>query len=144
MVYQAIGKYVNPTRSRQIIETASLEHLSTREQGLVSLDQKHTWNVAKVHCQKKQSQQVAWQAATSMEKLIKSSQNKRSIKSSDDDEQGDSDDKDEETEKEEVDEGEEKMKNILNDPEYKFHSLRKTSSLLWRLREAKVCPLFYS
>jgi len=29
MVYHAIGKYVNPTRYRQIIETESAERLST-------------------------------------------------------------------------------------------------------------------
>ena len=74
MVYQAIGKYVNPTRYRQIIETASSEFLTPHEQGLISLDQKHTSNVAKVHYQKRRSRQVALQAMDCMVKLIKNSQ----------------------------------------------------------------------
>ena len=75
MVYQAAGKYVNPTRYRQIIETASSEFLSPQEQDAISLDQKHTSNVAKVHYQKKRSRRVAEKAMDCMEKLIRSSQN---------------------------------------------------------------------
>ena len=75
MVYQASGKYVNPTRYRQIIETASSEFLSPQEQDAISLDQKHTSNVAKVHYQKKRSRRVAEKAMDCMEKLIRSSQN---------------------------------------------------------------------
>ena len=71
MVYQAIGKYITPTRYRQIIETASVENLNSEEQRLVSLDQKHTSNVAKVHYQKRKSQEVARKASQCMEKLIK-------------------------------------------------------------------------
>ena len=75
MVYQAIGKYVNPTRYRQIIETASSDFLSIKDQSLISLDQKHTSNVAKVHYQKKRSREVAQKAINCMEKLIQGSQN---------------------------------------------------------------------
>ena len=75
MVYQAIGKYVNPTRYRQIIETASSDFLSIKDQSLISLDQKHTSNVAKVHYQKKRSREVAQKAMNCMEKLIQGSQN---------------------------------------------------------------------
>ena len=73
MVYQAIGKYINPTRYRQIIETESAERLTVEEQALVSLDQKHTSNVAKVHYQKKKSQDVARKASTCIESLVSSS-----------------------------------------------------------------------
>ena len=73
MVYQASGKYVNPTRYRQIIETASSEFLSPQEQDAISLDQKHTSNVAKVHYQKNRSRRVAEKAMDCMEKLIRSS-----------------------------------------------------------------------
>ena len=75
MVYQAIGKYVNPTRYRQIIETASSDFLSIKDQSLISLDQKHTSNVAKVHYQKKRSREVAQKAMNCMEKWIQGSQN---------------------------------------------------------------------
>ena len=74
MTYQAIGKYVNPTRYRQIIETESADSLSTEDQQAISLDQKHTSNVAKVHYQKKRSRSVAQNAMNCMEKLIKNSQ----------------------------------------------------------------------
>ena len=73
MVYQAIGKYVNPTRYRQIIETESAERLSTEEQAIVSLDQKHTSNVAKVHYQKQKSRDVARKASECMKILINNS-----------------------------------------------------------------------
>ncbi|XP_066934540.1 uncharacterized protein [Clytia hemisphaerica] len=74
MVYQAIGKYVNPTRYRQIIETASSEHLSPADQEMISQDQKHTSNVAKVHYRKKNSRIVAQKASECIVRLIQSSQ----------------------------------------------------------------------
>jgi len=70
MVYQAIGKYVNPTRYRQIIETESAKLLSVNEQSLISLDQKHTSNVAKVHYQKLRSREVAQKSSECMKKMI--------------------------------------------------------------------------
>ena len=74
LVYQAIGKYINPTRYRQIIETESVQNLSTEEQAMVTLDQKHTSNVAKVHYQKLRSRDVAKQASLCLKKLINDEQ----------------------------------------------------------------------
>ena len=48
LVHQAIGKYINPTRYRQIIETESSERLTTEEQRFISEDQKHSSQVAKI------------------------------------------------------------------------------------------------
>ena len=59
LVYEAIGKYVHPTRYRQIIETESADVLSLEEQELISQDQKHTLNVARIHYRKKHSKVVA-------------------------------------------------------------------------------------
>jgi len=64
MVYQAIGKYINPTRYRQIIETESAK------------DQKHTSNVAKVHYQKQISREVARKSNKCMQKLIEIGESK--------------------------------------------------------------------
>ena len=69
MVFQAIGKYIPPTRYRQIIETESSETLDSEEQNLISEDQKHSSNVARVHYQKKRSRAVALKARVCMEKL---------------------------------------------------------------------------
>ena len=70
MVYLAIGKFVNPTRYRQIIETESLTNLQAEEQAILSHDQKHSSRVAKVHYQKLQSEEVALRAQSCMQKLI--------------------------------------------------------------------------
>ena len=43
LVYQAIGKYIHPSRYRQIIETESAKMLSLEDQNNCSLDQKHTF-----------------------------------------------------------------------------------------------------
>ena len=69
LVYQAIGKYINPTRYRQVIETESVERLTVEEQQVLSLDQKHTSFVAKVHYQKLQSRNIAAKGKQLMEKL---------------------------------------------------------------------------
>lgn len=69
LVFQAIGKYINPTRYRQIIETESAERLSVDEQNALSEDQKHTSLVAKVHYQKMNSRIVAEKGRQSMDKL---------------------------------------------------------------------------
>ena len=53
LVFDAIGKYINPTRYRQIIETESSETLEVHEQEWVSEDQKHSSNVARLHYWKK-------------------------------------------------------------------------------------------
>ena len=70
LVYLAIGKHIHPTRYRQIIETESATKLSESEQNIISRDQKHTSNVAKVHYQKIQSREVAIKAQECMKKLI--------------------------------------------------------------------------
>ena len=70
LVFQAIGKYINPTRYRQMIETESVEKLSVDEQQILSLDQKHTSFVAKVHYQKLKSRDVAQKGKKMMKKLV--------------------------------------------------------------------------
>ena len=75
IVYQAIGKYINPTRYRQIIETESVIHLDINDQQSLSRDQKHTSNVAKVHYQKLKSRDVAEQGKACMGKLRNLSHN---------------------------------------------------------------------
>ena len=52
LVFDAIGKYVHPTRYRQIVETVSSRKLSSNAQGTISEDQKHSSVVARVHYQK--------------------------------------------------------------------------------------------
>ena len=69
IVFQAIGKYINPTRYRQIIETESAERLSVDDQNVLSEDQKHTSLVARVHYQKLKSRNVAEKGIEAMDKL---------------------------------------------------------------------------
>ena len=59
LVFDAIGKYIHPTRHRQIIETESSETLDITEQEWTSEDQKHSSHVAKIHYRKKRSRDVA-------------------------------------------------------------------------------------
>ena len=40
LVFDAIGKYIHPTRYRQIVETQSLNQLTSEEQRILSEDQK--------------------------------------------------------------------------------------------------------
>ncbi|XP_066916716.1 uncharacterized protein [Clytia hemisphaerica] len=70
IVHQAIGKYIHPTRYRQIVETTSADRLSRSEQEIISEDQKHSSDVAKVHYKKKQSRIVATQGRQCMEKML--------------------------------------------------------------------------
>ena len=42
LVFDTIGKYVHPTRYRQIVETVSSKKLSSNAQGTISEDQKHS------------------------------------------------------------------------------------------------------
>ena len=70
LVHQAIGKYIHPTRYRQIVETASADQLTREEQEVISEDQKHSSTVAKVYYKKKQSRLVALEGKKCMEKLI--------------------------------------------------------------------------
>ena len=55
IVFAAIGKYVHPTRYRQILETESSRKLSAEEQDMVSRDQKHSSQVARTYYQKRSS-----------------------------------------------------------------------------------------
>ena len=69
LVLDAIGKYVHPTRYRQIVETQSLHVLTSREHEILSEDQKHSPTVAKVHYQKQRSREVAVKAHECLQKL---------------------------------------------------------------------------
>ena len=69
LVYDAIGKYIHPTRYRQIIETASSHKLSPHEQFWLSEDQKHSSTVARVHYKKLRSRDVACKGQECMRKL---------------------------------------------------------------------------
>ena len=69
LVFEAIGKYIHPTRYRQIIETESVNNLDLEEQRFVSEDQKHSSNVARVHYQKLRSRDVAIKGRSCMDKL---------------------------------------------------------------------------
>ena len=69
LVFQAIGKYINPTRYRQIIETESAKKLTLEEQSVLSEDQKHTSFVARVHYQKMQSRDIATRGKKVMDRL---------------------------------------------------------------------------
>ena len=73
IVHSAINKYINPTRYRQIIETASSDNLTLEEQAVLSEDQKHSSEVAKIHYKKKQSRVIAQKGKEAMEKLTGSS-----------------------------------------------------------------------
>lgn len=69
LVYQSIGKYIHPTRYRQIVETESAERLTVDEQNSITQDQKHTSNVAKVHYKKTKSRLVATKGKEAMNRL---------------------------------------------------------------------------
>lgn len=70
LVHEAIGKYVHPTRYRQIIESESAEVLSPEEQAIVSKDQKHSSYVAKRMYQKRLSRDVAKEGQACMQKMV--------------------------------------------------------------------------
>ena len=59
LVFEAIGKYINPTRYRQIMETESCSYLDSEEQEWISEDQKHSSNVARISYKKKRSREIA-------------------------------------------------------------------------------------
>ena len=59
LVFDAIGKNINSTRYRQIIETESSSCLDNEVQEWISEDQKHTSHVARICYQKKSSRNVA-------------------------------------------------------------------------------------
>ena len=63
------GKYIHPTRYRQIAETQSLNLLTSKEQRIFSEDQKHSSAVAKVHYPKQRSREIAVKAHECLQKL---------------------------------------------------------------------------
>ena len=65
LVFGAIGKYVHPTRYRQIVETVSSKKLSSNAQGTISEDSV----VARVHYQKQRSREIATKAHEYLETL---------------------------------------------------------------------------
>ncbi|KAL9960069.1 hypothetical protein ACROYT_G033472 [Oculina patagonica] len=69
LVFDAIGKYIHPTRYRQIVETQGLDLLTSKEQRILSEDQKHSSVVAKVYYQKQRSREVAVKAHECLQKL---------------------------------------------------------------------------
>ncbi|CAH3170699.1 unnamed protein product [Porites lobata] len=69
LVFDATGKYVHPTRYRQIVETASSRTLSSSAQDAISEDQKHSSVVARVHYQKRRSREIACKAHAFLERL---------------------------------------------------------------------------
>ena len=69
IVFAAIGKYVHPTRYRQILETESSRKLSAEEQDMVSRDQKHSSQVARTYYQKRSSREIATHARRAVKKL---------------------------------------------------------------------------
>ena len=69
LVFDAIGKFIHPTRYRQIVETQSLNMLTSKEQQILSEDQKHSSAVAKVHYQKQRSGEVVVKAHECLQKL---------------------------------------------------------------------------
>ena len=70
LVNEAIGKYINPTRYRQIVETESAEKLEQAEREIMSKDQKHSSNVAKISYRKQLSRDVAIQGKECMDKIV--------------------------------------------------------------------------
>lgn len=69
LIFEATGKYIHPTRYRQIVETASRQQLTNSEQESISEDQKHSSVVAKVHYQKRRSRDVAAKGHECLKKL---------------------------------------------------------------------------
>ena len=66
LVYDAIGKYIHPTRYRQIIETTNSHRLSPNEQ--LSEDQKRSSTVARIHYKKIRSRDIARKGQECMRK----------------------------------------------------------------------------
>ena len=79
VVFLAIGKYINPARHRQIIETEKAEKRTLDEQTCLSEDQKPTPNVKKIHYEKLRSKNIAMKARSCLEKLQDSSKSSEQI-----------------------------------------------------------------
>ena len=172
VVFLAIGKHINPTRYRQIIETESAEKLTVDEQTYLSEDQKHTPNVAKIHYQKLRSENIAMKAKSCLEKLQDSSKsseqlaavNKATHSSNKIDFEKDeprkqglrqkkaafSDSEDNFIRKGISKYGYGRWTSILNDPSFKFHPSRKPCTLTVRakknmiMRQRTILPTLHS
>ena len=70
LVKEAIGKYINPTRYREIIETENSTRLTLTEQEIISKDQKHSSDVAKRFYRKHLSRDIATQGKMCIEKMV--------------------------------------------------------------------------
>ena len=70
LVKEAIGKYINPTRYRQIVETESANRLTSDEQSVISQDQKHSSAVAQRCYKKRLSREIATKGKQCMEKML--------------------------------------------------------------------------
>ena len=70
LVFEAIGKMINPSRYRQIMESESAEKLSISEREAISKDNKHSSEVAKRIYQKKLSRDVAQEGLACVKKLV--------------------------------------------------------------------------
>ena len=70
LVKEAIGKYINPTRYRQIVETESAIRLTNDEQSVISKDQKHSSAVAERSYKKRLSRDIATKGKQCMEKML--------------------------------------------------------------------------
>lgn len=157
LVFQAIGKYIHPTRYRQIVETESADRLTVEEQSHISEDQKHTSNVAKVFYKKLHSRSIAEKGKAAMDKLcdntasVSKLQEIRALKEQKIDFQV-QDTHGETKRKQKIPfskyednfirdglkkYGKGKWTSILNDPDYSFISTRTTASLLTRAKSCK-------
>jgi len=158
LVYQAIGKYIHPTRYRQIVETESAERLSIEEQNHISEDQKHTSNVAKVHYKKVHSRAIAEKGKQAMDKLcnktasvcklqeINELQEQKVVDFQIQVTPGETKRKQKIPFSTQEDDfiragiakyGKGKWTSIMNDPEYSFGSTRTTATLLTRAKSCK-------
>ena len=70
LVKEVIGKYINPTRYRQIIETESSTRLTLTEQEIMRKDQKHSSDVAKRFYSKHLSKDIATKGKMCIEKMV--------------------------------------------------------------------------
>ena len=68
-MFDAIGKYIKPTRYRQIIETENSNCLDNEDQEWISEDQKHSSHVTRICYQKKRSRNVALKGQRCLKKL---------------------------------------------------------------------------
>ncbi|CAH3165112.1 unnamed protein product, partial [Porites evermanni] len=69
LVFDATGRYVPPTRYRQIVETASCRQLSSSAHSTIFEDEKNSSVDARVHYQKQRSRKVASKAHEYLEQL---------------------------------------------------------------------------